>query len=179
MLDLTRKKLPNTIEVRGNYYSVNTDFRIWLKFSIEKKKGRIDISYLFNSDDKPLIISYEDLENIFEFANPKSILPRSTGKSSADVVDFEIDSNLIYAAFKQQYGIDLMKEDMHWHIFLALFEGLTSDTRIVEIMTYRGYKGKDKEYKELKQMWALPIVITETDKQNIEEFNNYFEGKGE
>ena len=46
-------------------------------------------------------------------------------------------TDLIYAGFLQQYGIDLQEEDMHWWKFMILLENLGADTRLNRIMEYR------------------------------------------
>ena len=40
---------------------------------------------------------------------------------------FAQDAPYIYAAFKEQYGIDLTEVEMHWWKFMALFESLNED----------------------------------------------------
>ena len=42
--------------------------------------------------------------------------------------DFQFDSQWIYSAFLQQYGIDLNKASMHWFRFMILFEDLNDGT---------------------------------------------------
>lgn len=87
------------------------------------------------------------------------------------IYSYEYDSKYIYSAFLDQYGIDLNEiEYLHWFKFKALFEGLKSDNKICEIMSYRAVdisKIKDKEekkkYKRLQRQWALP------DNRTIEE----------
>lgn len=51
---------------------------------------------------------------------------------------YEYDGDYIYAAFMQNYKIDLMETGLHWHKFLALLKGL-SGTMLNEIMGYRAY----------------------------------------
>lgn len=51
---------------------------------------------------------------------------------------FSQDAPYIYAAFKEQYGIDLLsQEKLHWWKFLALFESLGEETKMAKIMYYR------------------------------------------
>lgn len=81
---------------------------------------------------------------------------------------------MIYTAFKTQYNIDLEEiEFLHWWKFKAMFNGLKSDNKIVEIMGYRAIdlsKIKDKEekkrYKELKRIYALPDMRTQEQKES-------------
>ena len=121
MIDLTEKRLPNVIEINGSLYSIETDFRLWMRFEIEVGKLKpgetMDVSYLF-VEEMPACVSLNDLMG---FARPKRVLPRSNGRNS-DVIalDYELDSDLIVAAFLGQYGIDLTEVDnLHWHKFLA------------------------------------------------------------
>ena len=62
---------------------------------------------------------------------------------------------------------------MHWWKFKAMFNGLKSDNKIVEIMGYRAIdlsKIKDKEekkrYKELKRIYALPDMRSQEQKES-------------
>ena len=52
---------------------------------------------------------------------------------------FTQDAPYIYAAFRQQYGIDLLAErgKLHWWAFNALLKGLTADTQFVRILQIR------------------------------------------
>ena len=82
--------------------------------------------------------------------------------------DFELDAEYIYASFMQDYGIDLVKEQgrLPWKQFVALFQGLTSKTKIKEIMRIRamdvpepnGHNQKEiQNIMELKSYYALPV----------------------
>ena len=178
MIDLTKKGgLPNVVMIDGNPYSIYTDFRAWMRFEIEvsklKKGDNMDVSYLF-MNDKP---TYCPLGELFVFSRPQSELPRSKGHSDVIVLDYEIDSDYIYAAFMSRYGIDLCDiEYLHWHKFLALFKGL-KDEKICDIMQYRCYEksdGKEDVYAELREMWAIDRV-TPQEQEERDKFNSYFE----
>lgn len=176
-MDLTAKRLPNVIEIHGSLYPVNTDFRLWMRFEIELGKLRrgekLDVSYLF-MDEMPVFMTLNDL---LSFARPERPLPRRTGAPS-DVLalDYEIDSDLIFAAFLGQYGIDLTEVDLHWHKFLALLYGLNEQTKLREVMAYRMYeKNNDKKdhYEELKRAWEIERLTPEEEAE-IQEFSNLF-----
>ncbi len=85
--------------------------------------------------------------------------------------DFECDDGMIYAAFLQQYRVDLSKCDMHWKEFKALFDNLSDDTQFIKVVQYRNVelsKIKDKEqkafYRRMKQIYALPDKRTQEEK---------------
>ena len=79
------------------------------------------------------------------------------------IYDFRYDDFYIYAAFLQQYGIDLQDvEYLHWWKFRALLNGL-EEGKFCKIIEYRSVKLediKDKEqrefYSEMKKIYALP-----------------------
>ena len=182
MIDLTKKTLPNTVMVGGKAFSVYTDFRLWMRFEIEAGKLKpgefLDISYLFKND-----CPYQcDIRELFAFSHPKNELPRQIGCARNTIVlDYEHDSDFIYAAFLQQYGIDLCDvEELHWHKFLALLRGITSDTKLYEIMGYRCYENSTKTYEEQmmenKYAWEIEPPMSEEEKEELNEFNKLFGG---
>ena len=89
-------------------------------------------------------------------------------KSATPVLDFEEDGDYIYASFMQDYGIDLINEQgkLPWKKFLFLFNGLSADTKIKQVMHIREmeipeYNGKNQKHRqeimELKSYYTLPV----------------------
>ena len=179
MIDLTKKSLPNTITVQGRAYSIYTDFRVWMKFEIslrESRAGLIPVSYLFKNDAP----SRCDVRDLLAFCRPEHVLPRPVRGTSTDAIllDFKIDSDLIFAAFMQQYGVDLMEvPELHWHKFLAMLYGLKG-TKLDEVMGYRCYeKQTDKNidpYEELREAWAIERQLSEEEEAELDAFNAAF-----
>lgn len=97
------------------------------------------------------------LKAIFETLNPD---PKPHKEK---VMDFRQDWALIYAGFRQAYGIDLFAEqDMHWMQFVALLQGLPNSTmlsRVMEIRTMKVPAKASAEYRarisQLKAEYAL------------------------
>ena len=181
MIDLTKKSLPNTVNVGGRDFSIYTDFRVWLKFIISVSKMRqgdvIDVSYLFKND----MPEYCPLTDLFEFARPKNELPRAIKHSSVITIDYVLDSDLIYSAFLGQYGIDLIDvKELHWHKFLALLNGLNDSTKMREVMGYRCYEkttDKDRDiYEELRRAWEIEPPISEEEQKELDDFSKLFGG---
>ncbi len=177
MMDLTRRALPNTVLVGGKAFSVYTDFRLWMRFEIAvsklKRGERLDVSCLFKND----MPAYCDLTELFSFSRPKSLLPRPMHCNSAIVLDYELDAELIYAAFLGQYGIDLFDTDLHWHKFLALLKGLNDSTVLSKVIGYRAYNkraGDRDPYEELRLAWAIELPMSEEEETELEEFSNLF-----
>lgn len=179
MIDLTARSLPNTVRVGGKDFSINTDFRVWMRFEIELSKMKlgdyIDVRPLF-MDEFPQYCSIQDL---LEFSRPRNELPRPMSHSKVIAYDYELDSDLIFAAFLEQYGIDLTTvEELHWHKFLALFNGLNDSTKMKEVMQYRCYEkrttDKDRDiYADLRMAWEI-VRKNPEEQQEIDKFNNYF-----
>lgn len=174
MINLIDKALPNTIMVGGKAFIVNTDFRIWMRLEIELSKGKfpLEVSYIFDGEIPPTCA----IEELMVFARPKDELPRALNNDGVIALDYELDSDLIYAAFLGQYGIDLTEvEHLHWHKFLALIKGLNSQTRLSEVMGYRCYKKSRKDedmYEKLKFAWE--IVRDDTNQEEIDAFSKAF-----
>ena len=103
----------------------------------------------------------------------ENVKPQNKNKDKPkQIYSFEFDANLIYSAFYETYKIDLTESNMHWWKFKALFEGLSKNCKIMEIMGYRGVdlgKIKDKQekerYKKLQKLYALPDMRTDEEKQ--------------
>lgn len=187
MIDLTKKVLPNTVLVGGKAFSIYTDYRVWMKFSIEFEKwtkggckGTLDIQYLFKNE-LPVFKSPEDYNSLLTFAFPQNVLPHTESSDGDQVLYFAYDCDYIYSAFLQQYGIDLIDaEELHWWKFRALLNGIGKDTKLGEIMGYRAYTGEkvkdmDSQYRKLKESWMPPLEETEEDRRTAEEFDDFFE----
>lgn len=89
-------------------------------------------------------------------------------ENNTQVLDFEEDGDFIFASFMQDYHIDLIEAQgkLSWKKFLYLFNGLSDQTKIKQVMRVRGmdipqYNGKNgkqiQEIQELKSYYALPV----------------------
>ena len=89
-------------------------------------------------------------------------------RKNIKVLDFEYDGGYIYSSFMLDYGIDLIDEQgrLPWKKFIALFQGLSENTKIREVMRIRsmdipkptGKNGKQiQEIMDLKSYYALPV----------------------
>ena len=173
--------LPETITVSGKVFPIHSDFRTGILFeqliadkAIGNKKKLTCMLRLY-LDDIPADTD-EAINQIILFyqCGKQQRKPTKTKskKIQSEVYDFDEDDGYIYAAFLEQYGIDLNDiEYMHWWKFRALFRALKADCEIVKIMGYRSVdlsKVKDKNERSrlsrLKDLYALPNAMTTEDK---------------
>ena len=178
MIDL-RKALPDSIIVRGKAYSIYTDYRVWLEFGeVFKNKDATlkDFRFVFK-DNVPFGNFLPELVKFY--LNENTTPNKDLCKKSSDVLfDYILDGEYIYSSFLQCYNIDLIDVEMHWWKFKALFNGLSEDTKMAQIMQIRGYEkmkpGYDYDNERIKQKiaWSLDNVLTEEEQEAIDEFNN-------
>ncbi|MBR1713491.1 MAG: hypothetical protein IJ717_00905 [Treponema sp.] len=185
MIDLSKNVLPEAVEVCGRFYKVHTSFKYWLAFKKimdSKPKSYLEFDFLYDGE-KPNDRS-EGFKALLGFANPEEKLPRMDGKDGGKkVLDFDIDSDYIYSAFLELYGIDLIESSMHYLKFQALLKGLHG-TKLNDIIGYRLYENHSRTYgeyerqmEELQRAWELPDEDDEDD-EKLSAFDEWVEGKG-
>ncbi len=175
--------LPDCVEIGGEIFYINTDFRVWVKiellFSDDVPEGyRLPLALGLAFDVVP-----ENKEEAAEallafYSGGKNTEKKTSSKKSKKkprkhrrIYSFEYDSEYIYAGFRQAYGIDLASEKMHWFKFKALFAALPDECLMSKIMGWRALEiTKDmpesarKRYAELKDAYRLPLSQTEEEK---------------
>lgn len=183
MINILIDELPTKVEIEGTKYEINSDFRTSILFELLMQ------DYEVNDQDKiiralelyyPVLPSNVDLaiEKILWFyrcgKDIKTSKGNGKGKSVTSIYNFNYDDDYIYAAFLDQYRVDLQDiEYLHWWKFKAMFKALKEDNEIVKIMSYRAMdlsKIKDKEqnkfYQEMKKLYEIPISKDEEQKLN-------------
>ena len=171
------QRLPYYIYLQGKKYKINVDFRHIIQIENKIKDRSADNTekvcwclehfypFFYN---KSKIIFYTN-QKLFKEAYEKFLWFYKCGREdyhkqgsnsakngSRELLSYEFDDEYIYGAFYERYRIDLSKEKVHWWKFKALLKSLYK-TRINEIQSYRSYSGDDKEMKELKKFWELPL----------------------
>jgi hypothetical protein len=79
------------------------------------------------------------LEAAFKLLEEGAASPYGSDPKQVQALDFQQDAGMLIAAFRQQYGMDLVRESaaLDWREFLALVGGITDGTRLGEIMGIR------------------------------------------
>lgn len=168
-MKLSKAILPRYINLSNKKsYEIKTEHYHWFRFSEILREGNFlltDFDFLYKSDSPSTIEEMnEAFQKLCEFFYEKKTIPRPTGDADGTrTIDYELDADLIYSAFMEQYGIDLVSTPLHWHKVRALLDGL-HNTKLNEIMGYRSWRrngsGKMSDYERdmlrMKMAWELP-----------------------
>lgn len=170
-------KLPNYVYLQNEKYKINVDFRHIIQIENKIKDRSEDNTEkicwclehfypFFYNKSKLILISnpmlfkeaFEKFKWFYKCGREEYHKQGSNGHKMAnnDIISYEYDDEYIYGAFLEKYNIDLTKEKVHWWKFKALLKSLYK-TRINEIQSYRSYTGDDKDMKELRKYWELPL----------------------
>lgn len=188
-------RLPTEIFISGKPVPIASDFRTWILFE------QLNLDKTLSEEqkaEKSLRLVFPDLIHI-PLNEPKQIIERlmwfyrggdrqqneyqlreqkrsearqnAGDETSPLYYDYDFDADYIYAAYMQQYGVDLSTSTMHWWKFRAMFAGLTDKTKFVQIMGYRAAKidkdmteSQKRFYKRMKKVYALPLPQDEQEK---------------
>ena len=167
-------RLPDGVTVDGKFYKLDFSFRNVLRM--------IDI--LDDDTLMPEAMAYNALHCLCK--RPKNVLkvleavkgllfkaPRKKGGQR--VTDWVQDAGLIRAAFRQAYGIDLYRDNLHWIEFTELLNAIPEGSRYSEIVGIRArpmpeptkWNQKEREWLlQAKADYALDL----TDKEQAEQY---------
>lgn len=129
-------RLPDGVTVDGRFYRLDFDFRNVLKM----------METLARDDLMPEAREYMALKcltrhprNVSKvLAAVRALLFEKPPKADAKkVTDFVQDAGLIRAAFRQEYGIDLYREKLHWIEFRELLNAIPEGNRYSEVIGIR------------------------------------------
>ncbi|MEO1815337.1 MAG: Gp15 family bacteriophage protein [Acetobacterium sp.] len=175
------------IELEGIDYLVNADFRLFIEYemivqgpgTIEEKGSKTLqlVQRFFNGHnivDQALAV--EAFLWFYQCGEENRSIKKSeteTARRQRPVYSFEVDGALIYAAFLDQYRIDLVNIDyLHWWVFRSLMSALREDHEFKKVMGYRAMKidknmtaEQRKAFRKLKQLYRLPDYRSEEEKE--------------
>lgn len=173
------ESIEDTVYYSGRLYRINMSFDVIIavqsllrepELSDHAKLGQA-MKMLVRNHTKVLKLSFEEQQKLLKkiFDECINTVRRSeVRRQELPVVDFEYDGEYIYASFMLDYGIDLleMQGRLPWKKFIALFKGLSEQSKMREVMRIRtmevprftGKNGKQiQEIQELKSYYALPV----------------------
>lgn len=186
------EKLPYYIRFDGKKYKLKPYFNNVL-FVLEifndnfyTDVEKIDMSFRALVKNRLVFLSFNEkillLKSILEMLFDDKKKSSDNRKS----FDFVQDSKYIYAGFMQCYGIDLFhyRNKLHWWKFISLFQGLSKDTRIMQIIEIRTkplpkptkYNGEEREMiMKQKMEFALELTQEEREEQFAKGLNSMFD----
>lgn len=166
---------PESVWIDGKEYAIRSGFRTVLKINniVGEEKKRLSSEEV----EEMLLLFYpivpenipEAIQKLLEFLEcgkengKKKVFPKkAAGLNGKKGMDLDTDAQEIYAAFYQQYGIDL-SEDMHWWKFNILLGCLSPDTHLAKIIEFRTIDTKNKNlskeerkyYEAMQRYYAL------------------------
>lgn len=171
----------HTIEFNGKEYRLDLAYdtvlnvkRMYREKMLTDAEMLVHALYMFGLQEKNVNnLNWKERAELLESIFKEKIVSKPKPKVGKQQIlyDFEYDGEYIYASFMKDYGIDLIEQQgvLPWSRFLALFQGLSKDTKIKEIMRIRGMeipestKTNQKEIQELmeaKMFYALPADLT-------------------
>lgn len=173
-MNLLTSTLPETVEVRGAAYPVNTDFRVWIRFgelASDVKGNCAEMLILCYKDALPPSLSHA-MTALVDFYLCGKRSANGSAEAKTPIVSFTEDAEYIYSAYLNQYQIDLTATNLHWYQFMALFKALDDECKMSKIMEARAVNLssiKDKNmkayYRKMKRAYRLPDNRTEEQKE--------------
>ena len=182
--------LPLSVELGGRDFPISADFRTSILFEqlmqdtgVSKNEKITTALALYFPDGVPVALMPEacmEITNFYCCGNVDDVAEEGArqqkalgGKRLKRIYDYDYDAPYIYAAFLDQYGIDLQDiKFLHWWKFHALFLGLKEDNEICKIMSYRAIdlgeiknRAERKRYAILQAKYRLPDTRTLEEKQ--------------
>ena len=130
-------RLPDSVTVWGRKYRLNLDFRNVLRLMETMARddlipGARDYLALKCVMRRPPRDAARVLEEV-----RKLLFPAQKPADGKRLTSFEQDADLIRAAFRQAYGIDLYTDRLHWMEFSALLSALPEGSRYSEVLGIR------------------------------------------
>jgi len=168
-------KLPDCLKAGEKRYPIETGYQEWLEF--EQILDRSDLT----EEEKQVFA----LRKVLKSPAPKEpfaflelflqaawfcrcglpIVPEDDDKKT---LDFYKDFWAVWADFLTYNGVDLLKEDLHWWQFMALFQSLPQDCQIKRRISVRSMSYQDiskiknpRQRRELRRMQQLYSLYDE------------------
>jgi hypothetical protein len=132
------ERLPDRVTVDGRQYRLDLDFRNVLRM----------MEVMSRDDLLPSARDWRALRCIMRRPprKPGKLLDavrlllfpaHNGGEDGKRITSFEQDADLIRAAFRQAYGIDLYRDKLHWMEFSALLAALPEGSRYSDVLGIR------------------------------------------
>lgn len=189
-MNLLTDNLPYTVSVNGRNYRIVTHWKDWVRFCCMledpdlRKREKTAVAMRYFTDEKPDDI-IAAVQALLDFSVCKDIPhagiennQRQAAKKAA-CFSWIYDAPFVLSAFRQCYNIDLSESNMHWYVFLALFQGLPEDVPLKKRIQLRavrlsGIKDRDRRLEIIRAQEAIALPHTELQESEID--GNIFDG---
>lgn len=188
---------PEYVEINGNKFKINTDFRVAIECNSIAQDETIGdyeraLAIIYKLFGKKGLEAFDLHEKLLLMAKEYLVCGKELDNDINDKPDMDYveDYSYIKTSFRSDYGINLDKENMHWWEFFDLMNGLSNSELgncciLNRIRNLRNYDTKDitdskerQKIEKAKQEVALkkykPKKKEANDKQkkSAEEFFN-------
>lgn len=134
-------RIPTHIEAGGRRYRIDTDFRNVIRMN--ETMARVDLTdeardwlalrCMMRHPPRRRSRQIELLKALRELL----FSDRRGASDNKKITDIDQDAELIFAAFYQEYGINLWRDHLSWFEFTALLAGIAEGTRYSDVLTIR------------------------------------------
>lgn len=187
------EQLPTAVEIDGIQYPFDASFKVMLlcfdiSQSEEMDEGEKMIAIydcLFTKKAKFRARKKDALFKVYLVNKAfKLLIEKSSKADNKKVLDFEGDFKYIYAGFMQCYGIDLFSSNLHWWQFISLLNGMSGNTRLMQIIDIRQrpipeptkYNAEERaQLIKLKAEFAVKMTQEEREQQFQQSLNSLFD----
>ena len=182
-------RLPDRVTVNGKQYKCDFDFRNILRMmDIMQREDLLPESRDYLCVRCVCRISHRmpprTVSEIYNGINAL-LFEKAPEGDAKRITSFEQDAGLIRSAFRQEYGIDLFRENLHWFEFTELLQNLPDGNRYEEVLGIRSrplpaptkYNAKEREWLlKAKQSVALHLTESEQAKKYEKDVSKIFSG---
>lgn len=179
------ERLPDSITVDGKRYKCDFDFRNVLKMlEIMQREDILPDARDYLCARCCVKNAPKNAANVYA-ALCSMLFPNAPETGGKRLTSYEQDAGLIRTAFRQVYGIDLFRDDLHWFEFVELLQFLPDGCRYEETIGIRArpmpaatkYNQKEREWlMKAKQSVALHLSEKEQERKYDADVSSVFAG---
>ena len=134
-------RIPTHIEAGGRRYRIDTDFRNVIRMNeimaradlTDEARDWLALRCMMRHPPRKRSRQIELLKALRELL----FGDRRGASDNKKITDIDQDAELIFAAFYQEYGINLWRDRLSWFEFTALLAGIAEGTRYSDVLTIR------------------------------------------
>ena len=175
---------PDGVTVGGKFYALDLDFRNVLRMMEVLEQDNLHPNAREFLALKCLTKHPKNVPEVLKAV--KELLFGAQPKAGGErITSFEQDAGLIRTAFRQEYGINLFRDKLHWMEFTELLHNLPGGNRYEEVLGIRSrqlpaptkYNQKEREWLiKAKQQCALHMTEAEAARKYEQDVSNVFSG---